>query len=290
MDLDVSQVSEIVQRALAEDIGAGDITTRLTVPPRVSASATIVAKASGVIAGLPAAEICFRLVDQAVAFRSLVSDGARVRPGDVIAELRGPAASILTAERVALNFLQRMSGIATLTSMYAAAVAGTKARIVDTRKTTPGLRVLEKYAVRIGGGFNHRFGLDDGVLIKDNHIAAAGGVGAAVRAAKAGAPHTLRVEVEVRSLQQLAEALDSGTDAVLLDNMSVSEIEEAVKLVAGRATVEASGGVNETTVSDIAKAGVDLISVGRLTHSFESLDLSLDITVSEQGQSGSSHD
>ncbi|MDO8683506.1 MAG: carboxylating nicotinate-nucleotide diphosphorylase [Armatimonadota bacterium] len=275
MDLNSPQIKEIVKRALAEDIGGGDITTRLTVPSSATASGVIIAKEAGVIAGLEVATLCFETVDPSIKFVPLARDGDRVSPGQKLATIDGPAGSILTAERVALNFLQRMSGVATLTSEFVKSVSGTSAKIIDTRKTTPGLRALEKHAVRVGGGSNHRFGLDDGILIKDNHIAVAGGVGPAVRAAKAGAPHTLKVEVEVRNIAETEEALASGADAILLDNMSLDEMREAVKLIAGRAIIEASGGVNAQTVTAIAETGVDLISVGMLTHSAKALDLSL---------------
>lgn len=279
MDINLLQVQDIVTRALREDIGNGDITTRLTVPDSATGSGVIVAKEAGVIAGLQVAAICFHTVDSRVHFEALVEDGDSVQPGREIVRISGPAASLLAAERVSLNFLQRMSGIATLTSQFVERVRGTKARIVDTRKTTPGLRALEKYAVRAGGGFNHRFGLDDGILIKDNHIAVAGGVAAAVTAAKGCAPHTLRVEVEVQNIVQAREVLEAGADALLLDNMTPSKMAEAVALVAGRAVVEASGGVSLDSVAEIAAAGADIISVGALTHSFKSLDLSLNISL-----------
>jgi nicotinate-nucleotide pyrophosphorylase (carboxylating) len=272
------EIREIVKRAVAEDVGAGDITTRLTIPENATASGIILAKVAGILAGMRVAALCFEVVDPTVAFAGLASDGARIEPGQKLATVSGSARSILTGERVALNFLQRMSGIATMTGRFVDAVAGTSARIVDTRKTTPGLRVLEKYAVRAGGGFNHRFGLDDGILIKDNHIAVAGGVAQAVRLARAGAPHTLKVEVEVQSLAELDEALRAQADAVLLDNMSTDEMRQAVSIVGGRAIVEASGCVEESSVATIAATGVDIISVGKLTHSFRSIDISLDIT------------
>jgi len=278
------QIRKIVERAIVEDVGSGDITTRLTIPETATASGVILAKESGILAGMRVAELCFQVVDPTVAFAALASDGARVEPGQKLATVSGSARSILTGERVALNFLQRMSGIATMTGRFADAVAGTSARIVDTRKTTPGLRVLEKYAVRAGGGFNHRFGLDDGILIKDNHIAIAGGVAQAIRLARAGAPHTLKVEVEVRTLAELDEALQAHTDAVLLDNMSTDQMRQAVEIIGGRAVVEASGGVDESSVAAIAATGVDIISVGKLTHSFRSLDISLDITTGSSSE------
>lgn len=278
MDLELIQVKNIVERAIAEDVGAGDITTRLTIPEGVAASGVILAKEAGILAGMQVAKLCFAVVDPSVEFVPLASDGDCVEPKRQLATISGPARSLLTGERVALNFLQRMSGIATMAGRFVDAVAGTSARIVDTRKTTPGLRIFEKYAVRVGGGFNHRFGLDDGILIKDNHIAVAGGVAQAVHLAKAGAPHTLKVEVEVRTLAEVNEALGAQADALLLDNMSTEEMTEAVKMIAGRAVVEASGGVDQSTVAAIAATGVDIISVGKLTHSFRSLDISLDIT------------
>jgi nicotinate-nucleotide pyrophosphorylase (carboxylating) len=278
MELDLIQVKKIVESAIAEDVGSGDITTRLTIPEAATAAGVILAKEAGILAGMRVAALCLEVVDPSVAFAELASDGARIEVGQRLATMSGSARSILTAERVALNFLQRMSGIATMTGRFVSAVSETAARIVDTRKTTPGLRVLEKYAVRVGGGFNHRFGLDDGILIKDNHIAVAGGVAQAVRLARAGAPHTLKVEVEVRSLAELDQALQAQADVVMLDNMSTDEMREAVRIIGGRAIVEASGGVDESSVAAIAATGVDIISVGKLTHSFRSLDISLDIT------------
>ncbi len=272
----------IVDLALAEEIGGGDVTTATTVPAEAMAASTLLAKAPGVVSGLAVAAAVFRRVDPAVTFRARVADGARVAPGSAIAEVRGRARSLLTAERVALNLLQRLSGVATLTAAYVAAVDGTGARIVDTRKTTPGLRALERAAVRDGGGRNHRFGLGDGVLIKDNHLAAVGGddpVGRAVRQARAGAPHTLRVEVEVTTLDQLDRAVAAGAEVILLDNMPVPMMAEAVGRVAGRATLEASGGVSLATVRAIAETGVDLISVGALTHSAPALDISLEFAL-----------
>ncbi len=273
IDLDVAYIDRLVRAALEEDNANGDITTLLTIPKDSQSRATVVAKAPGVIAGIAVAKRAFntgwiRVIDTA-------SDGARVSPGDVIMDMKGRTPDLLVRERVALNFLQRMSGIASLTRRYVDLVSHTKARILDTRKTTPGLRRLEKYAVTVGGGHNHRFGLSDGILIKDNHIAAAGGVTAAVAAAKTNAPHVLKVECEVTNLDQLNEAITAGADAVLLDNMSVDMMREAVKIAAGCVTTEASGGVNEQTVAAIAETGVDLISVGALTHSAPAMDISL---------------
>jgi len=269
----------IVDLALAEDLAAGDITSRLTVAADALAAGRIVAKAPGVISGLPIAAAVFGQVDPSSTFHPHLFDGGTVQPGDAVATVSGSARSLLAAERVALNLLQRLSGVATLTAKYVAAVAGTRARIVDTRKTTPGLRAFEKAAVRHGGGYNHRFGLGDGVLIKDNHLAAVGGpdrVSRAVRLARQGAPHTLRVEVEVTTVDEASEALAAGADVILLDNMAAAEMSRAVALIAGRALLEASGGITLETIRTVAETGVDLISVGALTHSAPALDLSLD--------------
>jgi len=267
----------VVRNALLEDLGrAGDITTDLIVPAQQRLTARLVARKAGTISGMIAAECAFRLVDPAVAFHCEVPDGTKVREGALLAKIDGPARALLTGERVALNFLGHLSGIATATRALVDAVAGTKARIVCTRKTTPGLRVLEKYAVRCGGGFNHRFGLDDAVLIKDNHIAAAGGLRAAVDRARAGASHMLRIEVEVDTLAQLEEALALGVDTILLDNFSLADLKHAVSAADGRATLEASGNVTLATVRAIAETGVDYISSGAITHSAPNLDVGLD--------------
>jgi nicotinate-nucleotide pyrophosphorylase (carboxylating) len=272
----------IIDLALAEDIGTGDVTTLATVPAGTQARAAMIAKAEGVISGLAAAAAVFHRVDAGVSVVPRVTDGTAVQPKTVIAEVEGPARSILMAERVALNLVQRLSGVATLTARYVAAVAGTKARIVDTRKTTPGLRVLEKQAVRDGGGHNHRVGLSDGILIKDNHLAAIGGpdrLARAIERARAFAPHTLKVEVEVTTLEEVQQALDAGADVILLDNMDLETMRRAVELVAGRALLEASGGITLATVRAVAETGVDLISVGALTHSAPALDISLDFAL-----------
>lgn len=272
----------IIDLALAEDIGTGDVTTLATVPAETRARGAMIAKAEGVISGLAAAAAVFHRVDPSISVVLRVTDGAAVRPKTVIAEVEGPARSILMAERVALNLVQRLSGVATLTARYVAAVAGTKARIVDTRKTTPGLRVLEKQAVRDGGGHNHRVGLSDGILIKDNHLAAIGGpdrISRAIERARAFAPHTLKVEVEVTTLEEVQQALDAGADVILLDNMDLETMRRAVELVAGRALLEASGGITLATVRAVAETGVDLISVGALTHSAPALDISLDFAL-----------
>jgi nicotinate-nucleotide pyrophosphorylase (carboxylating) len=273
-------VESAVCAALEEDLGrAGDITTQATIPASASATAVIAARENGVVAGLPLARAAFRLLDPNITFECCMDDAARVMRGDVVARISGPARAILSAERVALNYLGRISGIATLTWHYAARLSHTKARVCDTRKTTPGLRAFEKYAVRCGGGANHRFGLDDAVLIKDNHIAVAGGVAAALRAAKAHGGHLVKIEIEVDTLDQLREVLDEGADAILLDNMTLEQLREAVSLIGGRMTVEASGGVTLDTIAAIAETGVDLISVGALTHSAPALDLGLDIEI-----------
>jgi nicotinate-nucleotide pyrophosphorylase (carboxylating) len=273
-----------IDLALAEDIGAGDVTTLSTVPAHAIATGVMLVKQTGVISGLDAVRYVFERVDPAISLHSFAGDGDAVSAGTVIANLEGPAQTLLTAERTALNLLQRLSGVATSTAAYVAAVEGTGARIIDTRKTTPGLRALEKRAVRHGGGHNHRFGLSDGVLIKDNHLAAIGGadrVTKAVRAARENAPHTMKIEVEVTTLAETAEAAEAGADIILLDNMSLEEMAEAVRVVAGRALTEASGGVRLDTVRAIAETGVDLISVGALTHSAPALDISLNFAIGE---------
>lgn len=270
-------VARAVADALAEDLGlAGDITTDATVPVGAEASAVIASRKPGVVSGLDLAEAAFRALDPALSFERLHDDGAKVAARTDIARVVGNARALLTAERVALNFMGRMSGIATLTRAYVEAVAGTKATIVETRKTTPGLRAFEKYAVRCGGGRNHRTGLFDAILIKDNHIVAAGGLPQAVEAARAHAGHTVKLEVEVDTLDQLRDALRYDIDIVLLDNMPPATLRDAVALVAGKALTEASGGVDLSTVRAIAETGVDLISIGALTHSAPVLDLGLD--------------
>jgi nicotinate-nucleotide pyrophosphorylase (carboxylating) len=262
---------------LAEDLGlAGDLTTDATVAADATAEAVIASRQSGVIAGLDLAEATFAAMDGGVRFERVKADGARVEPGDVVARIAGSARAILTGERVALNYMGRLSGIASLTRRYVDAIEGTTAAIADTRKTTPGLRAVEKYAVRCGGGQNHRTGLFDAILIKDNHIVAAGGVETAIARARAYAGHMVKIEVEVDTLDQLELVLKHRVDAVLLDNMGPQTLREAVRLVAGRAITEASGGVNLTTVRAIAETGVNLISVGALTHSAPVLDLGLD--------------
>ena len=270
-------IEPAVRAALAEDLGTGgDLTTDNVVPATARAEVAIVPRKPGRIAGLDLALAAFRLVDPAIAVETLVPDGGDAVPGEPIALVSGPGRGVLTGERVALNFLGHLSGIATATNGIVRAVAGTKARICCTRKTTPGLRVFEKYAVRAGGGVNHRFGLHDGILIKDNHIAVAGGIRATIAAARARVGHMVKVEVEVDTLDQLEEALAAGADAVLLDNMSPETLRRAVDMVAGRAVTEASGNVTLDTAPGIAASGVDLISVGWITHSAPCLDIGLD--------------
>lgn len=270
-------IEPAVRAALAEDLGrAGDITTEATIPVEAKARVVIRAREDGRIAGLDCARMAFRLMDPNLRVAVQLPDGSDVMPGDIVAAIEGSARAIITGERVALNFLGHLSGIATATREIARAIEGTKARVCCTRKTTPGLRALEKYAVRAGGGMNHRFGLDDAVLIKDNHIAVAGGVREAIERARRRAGHMVKVEVEVDTLDQLEEALATGVEVLLLDNMTPEQLAHAVKLVAGRAITEASGRVTAATAPAIAAAGVDLISCGWITHSAPCLDLGLD--------------
>jgi len=270
-------IEPCVRAALLEDLGrAGDITSDSVIAPETTATVALVAREAGVIAGLDFARIAFQLIDSAIDMRIHLEDGAAVSPGDVIAEISGQARGILTAERVALNFLGRLSGIATATAGIAAAIRHTRARITCTRKTTPGLRFAEKYAVRAGGGANHRFGLDDAILIKDNHIAIAGSIATAITRARAQIGHLVKIEVEVDTLAQLDEVLVHRPDAILLDNMGPETLREAVRLVGGRAITEASGRINAQTAPAIAESGVDLISAGWLTHSARVLDIGLD--------------
>lgn len=272
---DLPGTDHLLRTALAEDLGDGDVTTRSTVPADRRAKAEVRAKAEAVLAGLPLLPRIAALAGGGVDIDFERTDGDRVGPGDVLARLRGPATTLLGIERLLLNLLQQLSGVATLTAAYVEAIAGTGARIVDTRKTVPGLRALQKYAVRVGGGYNHRHNLADGLLIKNNHITAAGGVRAAVRAARSRAPHVLRVEIECTTRTEVDEALAAGAEVLLLDNMSVEELRDTVRHVAGRALLEASGGVQLDTVRAIAATGVDLISVGALTHSAPAVDLHL---------------
>ena len=268
-------LDNLIEQALLEDIHTGDITTQALIPADSRASARLIAKEEMTLAGLFVAEKVFKRLNADVVFIPGLAEGALAAKGALIATVRGSAAELLMGERVALNLLQRLSGIATLTSRYVAAVAGTGARIVDTRKTTPGLRELEKYAVRVGGGFNHRTGLYDGILIKENHIAATGGIGEAIKRARDYIPHTLKIEIETETLAQVDEALANGADIIMLDNMSIDDMRTAVLAIAGRALVEASGGVTLETVRAIAETGVDIISVGALTHSARAMDISM---------------
>jgi nicotinate-nucleotide pyrophosphorylase (carboxylating) len=275
--MDELSVREIISRALAEDIGPGDITTAATVFPDEEGKAVIIAKQDLVLAGLEVFLEVFLTIDKGIDFFSGYDDGDTIKKGAVIAELSGPLAVLLTGERVALNLLQRMCGVATETKNFVDAVAGTDAGILDTRKTMPGLRILDKYAVSVGGGRNHRFGLFDGVLIKDNHIAAAGGIKNAVRAAKGNAPHTLKIEVECESVEQVKEALAAGADIIMLDNMGIEAMKAAVKAIGGKAAVEASGNMTLKRVRAVAETGVDFISVGAITHSAPAVDISMKI-------------
>ncbi|MGZ6276623.1 MAG: carboxylating nicotinate-nucleotide diphosphorylase [Syntrophales bacterium] len=270
-------VRKIVQSAIEEDAGEADLTTAAALTGEESGKARALAKSAVVVAGIDVFAETFLFLDPRMQFKCRCKDGEVVEKGGCIAEISGNLSSILTAERVALNFLQRMSGIATLTRRYVDEVKGTKAKILDTRKTAPGLRYLDKYAVRIGGGHNHRFGLYDGVLIKDNHIAAAGGISQALARVRGRLPHTLKVEIEVKNLQELKEAMDSGADVIMLDNMSLEDMGKAVAATGGRVPLEASGNVSLANVRKIAETGVDFISVGALTHSVPASDISLKI-------------
>lgn len=274
-------VQRIVEAALLEDGARSDVTTKAVIPEGQLGRAVIIAKEGGVLAGLPVSEVVFAALDEAVRFAPLVPDGSLISPGDRLVEIEGALSAILSGERLALNFLQQLSGVATATHELVEAVAGLNVRIIDTRKTTPGLRELERYAVRIAGGQNHRFNLSDGVLIKDNHIAAARdrdlSIAQIVELARRNVAHTFRVEIEVTTREEAREALGAGADAILIDNMSVAAMRQVVEDVGGRAITEASGGVSLATVREIAETGVDLISVGGITHSAPALDLSLEL-------------
>jgi nicotinate-nucleotide pyrophosphorylase (carboxylating) len=271
-------IEPIVRNALAEDLGlAGDITSAAVIPAEHCSSLVMAARQPGILAGLDAAELAFQLVDPAVTIARHLEDGSVVNAGDIVATISGPSRGLLTGERTALNFLGHLSGIATVTAALVEAVKGNRASIACTRKTTPGLRALEKYAVRAGGGMNHRFALNDAVLIKDNHVAIAGGVAEAIRRARAGVGHMVKIEVEVDTLDQLREAMEIGVDAVLLDNMTPAQLRDAVTIVDRRAITEASGRITPTTAAAIAASGVDLISVGWCTHSAPTLDIGLDM-------------
>lgn len=280
-------VREQIRGWLAEDIGSGDITTETTIPRDSRSKAVIHVKESGIIAGLPIAKLVFEVVDPSLAFLPNVQDGDSVSKGTVIATVEGSTHSLLIGERLALNLMQRLSGIATKTRSFVDALEGLPVRLVDTRKTTPGHRMLEKYAVRVGGGANHRFGLYDAVMIKDNHIKGSGGIRAAVEAARSKIPHTMKIEVETESLEQVGEALACGADIIMLDNMAPALMKDSVALIKATSPyviVEASGGVSLETIKGIADCGVDVISVGGLTYSFHALDISLDLNAKKGGE------
>nr|WP_300302902.1 carboxylating nicotinate-nucleotide diphosphorylase [Anaerosolibacter sp.] len=270
-------VEEIIRHALKEDMNYGDVTSDTLIPLEAMAAARMTAKEDGVIAGLAVAEMTFKTVDSTLSFVALKKDGDTVKKGDHIAEIKGSIRGILKAERLALNLIQRMSGIATLSKAYADEVEGYTTRVVDTRKTTPGLRILEKYAVKVGGCHNHRFNLSDAVMIKDNHIKAVGSITKAIEMVRQSIPHTMKIEVEVESLAQLQEALEAKADIIMLDNMDTDTMRDAVKITGGRAILEASGNITKERLREIAAIGIDVISVGALTHSVKSLDISLNI-------------
>lgn len=283
----IEQLTAHIRLWLEEDIGTGDVTTMTTIPLDQQSKGIIHVKESGVVAGLPVAEHVFRIIDPSLVFIAGQQDGAFVEKGAILAEVSGSTRSLLLGERLALNLLQRLSGIATRTRQFVNALEGLPVRLVDTRKTTPGHRMLEKYAVRVGGGHNHRFGLYDAVMIKDNHIKGAGGIKTAVVAARTQIPHTMKIEVEVESFEQLHEALEAGADIIMLDNMKPEAMKQAVGIVKSRSphiVIEASGSVNLDTIKEIALTGVDVISVGRLTYSVQSLDISLDLNEKKAGQ------
>ena len=280
MKLSPRYLEEVVTRALDEDSAWADATSQAVVPPQIEGRASIIAKVDGMVAGIDVARSVFRRIDASLDFQALTRDGQRVKAGDRMAVVEGRFTSILGAERTALNFLQRLSGIATETRRYVDEIEKLKARIVDTRKTTPGLRLLDKYAVEVGGGHHHRLHLSDGILIKDNHLAVLRSQGMtladALTAARANAPHTLRIEVEVETLEEARQAVEAGADIIMLDNMDLEEMRRAVTLIAGRALIEASGGITLNNVRQVAETGVDLISVGAITHSVRALDISLE--------------
>ncbi|MBN2462935.1 MAG: carboxylating nicotinate-nucleotide diphosphorylase [Dehalococcoidia bacterium] len=275
------QIQQLIDQSLAEDLGWGDVTTEALVPEMQQGKALIIAKARGIIAGVKVAKQVFLKVDPELKMDILIKDGAEVKPGDVISRIEGKTSSILKAERVALNFLQRLSGIASETSRYVRAVKGLHVQITDTRKTTPGLRTLEKYAVQIGGGKNHRLHLGDGILIKDNHLAALSNQGISIKEVLAGARRKatpeMKIEIEVKTTKEAIEAAEAGADVIMLDNMNLKDMRQAVQLIKGRALIEASGGINLKKVRAVAETGVDLISIGALTHSPKALDISLEL-------------
>lgn len=274
----LSHFHKIVKYALAEDLVRHDVTTRILFPKTIKAEAAIQVDQEAILAGLPVAKAVFIRVDSKLKFKPLMRDGDRIKPGTIIARIQGDGRSILKGERVALNFLQHLSGIATLTARFVEAVKGTKAVILDTRKTTPGLRTLEKYSVRMGRGRNHRMNLSDGILIKDNHLALAGDLKTAVQKARKNAPRGFKVEIETTNFEEIEAALSAKADIILLDNMTTAQLKEAVRLINGRALTEASGGVHMNNLREIAEAGVDFISIGALTHSAPAVDISMDIT------------
>jgi nicotinate-nucleotide pyrophosphorylase (carboxylating) len=278
LELYISETDKIIITALKEDIPSGDITADNIIDESARSEALLISKDTGVIAGMDVAKRVFEILDGSVVFEKIVNDGQVAKYGDIIAKIEGNTRALLKGERTALNLLQRMSGIATRTRQMADKIKDTKARLVDTRKTTPGLRVLEKYAVRVGGGYNHRFCLSDGVLIKDNHIKAAGGIKKAIELVKGRIPHTIKIEVEVENMEQIEEALDGRADIIMFDNMGLDKMKEAVKIICGRVITEASGNVNIDTIFDIACTGVDIISVGGLTHSASAFDISMKIS------------
>ncbi|AIQ33256.1 MULTISPECIES: carboxylating nicotinate-nucleotide diphosphorylase [Paenibacillus] len=282
------ELVQSIKAWLREDVGSGDVTTQMTIPVGHQSKGIIHAKEDGVICGIPIAELVFEIVDPTLSFTALVEEGQAVTKGTVIIEVEGSTHAILTGERLALNLMQRLSGVASRTASFVQVLDGLSTRLVDTRKTTPGHRMLEKYAVRVGGGFNHRFGLYDAVMIKDNHIKGAGGIRQAVGRARKNIPHTMSIEVETENLEQVEEALAAGADIIMLDNMSNEMMKQAVARIKAKAPhvkTEASGNVSLETVRGIAETGVDVISVGRLTYSFSSLDISLDLNAKKEGPS-----
>jgi nicotinate-nucleotide pyrophosphorylase (carboxylating) len=279
--LNFDEVKPLIRQALDEDIGNGDITTNLLIPSDLETKATMVARSEGIIAGLDVAKYVFRTLSPDIIWKTFVSEGGKVNKGDIILEIQGPYRALLTGERVALNFLQRMSGIATSTANYVKMISDYKARILDTRKTVPGLRLLDKYAVKMGGGYNHRMGLYDMVLIKDNHIKVAGGITKAVGHIKKSKPDKIKIEVETTTIEEVREALDAGADIIMLDNMTTGVMYESVKIIGGRAKVEASGNITLGRIKEVAATGVDFISIGALTHSVTALDISMNIELKE---------
>jgi nicotinate-nucleotide pyrophosphorylase (carboxylating) len=273
----LSPIDKIIDSALEEDLGPGDITTSAIIDPSMKGEARLLAKEEIILAGIEVFSRVFSRLDSEIIVECMYHDGDAVPDGDDICAVKGSMRGILSGERTALNFLQHLSGIATLTRRHVEKTDSSRVRVIDTRKTTPGLRILEKYAVRMGGGFNHRFGLFDGILIKDNHIAAAGSLSKALAKIKGRVPHTLRIEVEVEDIKGVEEAIGAGADAILLDNMSLKEIREAVSIAGGRVLLEASGGINLESIEEISKTGIDLISVGAITHSARSVDISLEL-------------